>query len=126
MLGQIISGTRCDRDKPFFLQKRGVNKIELGYENVKRGKSWGSSHTFKYPPPSNDHMQQCSSVSSTIKHHPAIIWSDRRHFYVGMRAILSDAILSLMLLVSGSLVEMPLCLASTSINNLVSHEGRPI
>ncbi len=30
-LGQIISGTKCDRDKQiFFLHKEGVNKIDLG------------------------------------------------------------------------------------------------
>ncbi len=51
-LGQIISGTKCDRaDKLIFRQKRGVNKIELdikrnhmGSGNVKKGgQSLGSS-----------------------------------------------------------------------------------
>ncbi len=33
-LGQIISRTKCDRDKPiFFLQKERVNKIELGIKS---------------------------------------------------------------------------------------------
>ncbi len=30
MLDPIISGINCDGDKPFFLQKEGVNEIELG------------------------------------------------------------------------------------------------
>ncbi len=50
-LGQIISVTKCDRDKPIFLlQKSRVNKIKLGikrdpmeYENVKKG---GESRVF--------------------------------------------------------------------------------
>ncbi len=29
-LGQITSGTKCDRDKPIFLQIERVNKFELG------------------------------------------------------------------------------------------------
>ncbi len=38
MLGQIIFGTKCDRDKPiFFLQKEGVNKIELGIRKEPNG-----------------------------------------------------------------------------------------
>ncbi len=28
----IISGTNCDRDNPYFLQKEGVNKIELRHK----------------------------------------------------------------------------------------------
>ncbi len=43
-LGQIISETKCDRDKPFFLQKEGLNQIELGInrdpmgsDNVQKG-----------------------------------------------------------------------------------------
>ncbi len=36
-LGQIISGTKCERDKVFFLQKERVNKIGLG---IKKGPKW--------------------------------------------------------------------------------------
>ncbi len=42
--GQIVCGTKCDRDKPFFSAKKGVHKIKLGikrdpvgWENVKKG-----------------------------------------------------------------------------------------
>ncbi len=50
-LSQIISGTKWDGDKPFFLQKEVVNKIDLGIkrdpmvsENAKnRCQSWGNS-----------------------------------------------------------------------------------
>ncbi len=56
-LGQIISGIKCDRDKPIFLQKEGVNKIELGMkkgpngirECQKRGSiEWKFPTMFKY------------------------------------------------------------------------------
>ncbi len=36
-LGQIISGTICDRDKQIFLQKEGVNKIKLGIQKDPMG-----------------------------------------------------------------------------------------
>ncbi len=43
-LGQIISGTKCDKRNIFFLQKERVSKIELGIkrdpmglENIKNG-----------------------------------------------------------------------------------------
>ncbi len=29
-VGQIISGTKCDRDKPIFFQKKEVTNIKLG------------------------------------------------------------------------------------------------
>ncbi len=47
-LGPIIFGTKCDRGKPCFLQKEGINKIELGIkrdpiglENTKKGFNTG-------------------------------------------------------------------------------------
>ncbi len=37
ILSQIISGTKCDRDKPIFSAESGVYKIELGIKRDPMG-----------------------------------------------------------------------------------------
>ncbi len=51
-LGPSISGTKCDRDNPNYLQKEGVNRIVLRYkigtQSDCKSQKWGSS--LRTPP----------------------------------------------------------------------------
>ncbi len=81
-LGQIISGTECDRDNLIFSAERGVNKIELGIKKGPKGvgkcqKRWSIEQKFttifKYgsvPPLPQDSdfmmLQSCLDVSDNV------------------------------------------------------------
>ncbi len=76
--GQIIFRTKCDRDKPLFLQKREINKIELGIKGTqwdlkmsKKGSIPGTFHTnLKYGSALPPDARSCSvqRVESSLSH----------------------------------------------------------
>ncbi len=89
-LGQIISGTKCDRDKQIFLQKEGFNKIKFcikkGPNGIGKCQKCGSSPPstsmgVPTPPPPRAHKflhsGYLNSVSCRFQHlfHPLPVWN---------------------------------------------------
>ncbi len=52
-LDQIISGTKCDRDKPFFLQKLDRVGHKKGPNGIGKCLKWGSIYRWSSPPSSS-------------------------------------------------------------------------
>ncbi len=63
-LGPSISGTKCDRDNRFFLQKEGVNLIVLGYKigtpSDWKSPKWGHHRRTSLPCSQSIHV--CENV----------------------------------------------------------------
>ncbi len=90
-LGQIISGTKCDRDKLiFFMQKEGVNKIELSIKgtqwNRKMSKHFFPPHCRNVVPSWSTHLLSPIKVNTdAIK----ILGWESKQFWMGIMATLS-------------------------------------